>query len=652
MYLLSFGVRIEDLKTRSCVSHEDANSIREHIGIFARVMNRRNVDVCIMLASSFSVTVLLLFDGIASTMDFNIFKNRPDITGILFENIKFKITGKVGSFRLGFQINGRNGIDADIFWFNRCDSMTGIYHVDQIARFIDEQWSPRRIDRLFDELDIVFSLDTIKEALKTNQQRYIELVECKTRCPHKYNKWHAALEAELNAYKSIFLSWTAFDLIKMRGRSYEVYPPRKRRRLNDQMVEITTNQCSSSTNGELQALCDPNNTLNVKSEHNEKDIKALQQIIKDLQDQVDALKQENTKLKQGQHCATCNLENAATIKSEHDEKEFISMRQRIEYLEYQLDAQKRQNQRRISDMLLRMKALKEMAIKGSDPLYDSVSMHSDNKTKNRKYSRNCHQLRKKVMHRDDGNMVLTLDLRDSRKSRRFQKAICEFWRANSNLNGVLDHSLAELVIAQESYDVVEVLEEFVISKPHRIPSLIGQKGLRAKRNIPRNTCLGQYVGVTYLKEEYLQIFENSSEVYLRNMYAFDLKVDVDGKEVELVLDGYALTRMIGESGHLTRINDCRLDIHQPRPTNDDRMFENVEIVQCKVNGWPVVFVVNSKDINAGEELCAWFGENFGDAMKGWDENMKWRHRIRMCLDSQVVDEERDALINDPHDVYD
>ena len=619
-------------------------------------------DVCFLLASLFSVTVLLPFDGTASTMDFNIFKNRPDITGILFENIKFKITGKAGSFRLGFQINGRNGIDADIFWFNRCDNMTGIYHIDQIARFIDEQWSPRRIDRLFDELDIIFSLDTIKQALKTNQQRHIELVECKKRCPYKYNKWRESLEAELNAYKSIFLSWTAFDLIKMRGRSYEVSPPRKRRRLNDQMVEITTNQCtnkidqfdkgSSSTNGELRALCDPNNTHDVKSEHNRKDIKALLQIVKDLQHQVDAMKQENTKLKQGHYCVTCNLENADKIKLEHDEQEFISMRQRIEYLEYQLNAQKRQNQRRISDMVLRMKALKAMAIKGSDPLCDSVSMHHDNKTKTRKYSRNCHQLRKKVMHRDDGNMVLTLDLGDSRKSRRFQKAICEFWRANSNLNGVLDHSLAELVIAQESYDVVEVLEEFVISKPHRIPSLIGQKGLRAKRNIPRNTCLGQYVGVTYLKDEYLQIFENSSEIYLRNMYAFDLKVDVDGKEVELVLDGYALSRMIGESGHLIRINDCRLDIHQQLPSNDDGNFENVEIVECKVNGWPVVFVVSSSDINAGDELCAWFGENFGDAMKGCDEKMKWRHRIRMCLDSQAIDEERDALINDRHDIDD
>ena len=352
-----------------------------------------------------------------------------------------------------------------------------------------------------------------------------------------------------------------------------------------------------------------------------------------------------------EYCTACN---ARKIKLEYGQKEFAAMRERIEYLEYQLDAVKREKHKYISDMLLRMKALKEMAIKGSEPLYGSVPMHNNSRTKNRKYSEKCYQLWERVMDRESGQIVLEVvnAFEHSRKSIVFKKAINKYLIANGNTVEVLGRSLAQLLIEGQQCEVDEVLEEFIISKQHRILALMGQKGLRAKLNIPRNTCLGQYVGVTYLKEEYVQIFENSSEGYLRNMYAFDLNVDVDEEEVELVLDCFALTRMIGESGHLMRINDCRLDIHQPRPSNDDRMFENVEIVECKVNGWPVVFVVTSKDINAGDELCAWFGENFGDAMKGWDENMKWRHRIRMCLDNQVMDEERDALVNDRHDVYD
>ena len=341
------------------------------------------------------------------------------------------------------------------------------------------------------------------------------------------------------------------------------------------------------------------------------------------------------------------------IKLEPDDTENASLRQRIKDLEYCLDAQKRESDKRISDLLLRMKAFKEMAIKGSDPDYSSVPMHIHNETKNRKYSEKCYRHREKVMQYNNDQVVLqVVKKQHSRKSTGFKTAIKDFLSANGDGVAVLDQSLANLVISGLQYEVDEVLEEFVIPKPHRISALIGQKGLRAKMDIPLNTCLGQYVGVNYLKQEYLQIFENSSEGYLRNMYAFDLKVDVDGKEVELIVDGYALIQMIGESGHLMRINDCRLDIHMEQPSNDDRKFENVELVECKVNGWPVIFVITTKAVKAGDELFAFFGAHFGVAMKGWDDNDKWRHRIRMRLDAQVMVEERDALVHDRHDVYD
>ena len=123
-------------------------------------------------------------------------------------------------------------------------------------------------------------------------------------------------------------------------------------------------------------------------------------------------------------------------------------------------------------------------------------------------------------------------------------------------------------------------------------------------------------------------------------------------KVDLVLDGYAMIPMVKESGHLMRINDCRLDIHQPQPSDDDREFENLRIVQCTVNGWPAVFMVTSKDIGAGDELFGWFGEDFRDAIKSLDQNMRLRHEMRMCMDDSELKEEKDALVNDYHEISD
>ena len=349
--------------------------------------------------------------------------------------------------------------------------------------------------------------------------------------------------------------------------------------------------------------------------------------------------------------------NTTSIKSEHSEKGLAALQQTVKDLEHQLEAQKRESKKRISDLLLRMKALKEMAINGSEPLYHCVPMHGHNGTKNRKYSEKCYNLRDQIMQKygnQDGRMAVEVNdnpyyPRSARELSMLKRLVLEYLRENE-----LDVSVTELSIGGVRMECDSVLEEFVIAKPHHIPALIGQKGLRAKRDIPRNTIIGQYTGVTYLKEEYQLIFESSSEGYLRNMYAFDLVVDVidedhEEKEVALVLDGYALTQMIGESGHLMRINDCRLDIENAQPSDNDRKFENVEMLECKVNGWPIVLAVTRKNIKAGEELFAFFGAEFGSAMRGWDENMKFRHRVRMCLDSQVMKEERDALVNDHHD---
>ncbi|ETO28132.1 hypothetical protein RFI_08998 [Reticulomyxa filosa] len=68
------------------------------------------------------------------------------------------------------------------------------------------------------------------------------------------------------------------------------------------------------------------------------------------------------------------------------------------------------------------------------------------------------------------------------------------------------------------------------------------------------------------------------------------------------------------------VNDCRLNIELTQPTNEDKKYENVELLLCYLNGWPSLFACTTRDITKNEELFFFYGRQYNDALV---ENEKW-----------------------------
>jgi hypothetical protein len=90
------------------------------------------------------------------------------------------------------------------------------------------------------------------------------------------------------------------------------------------------------------------------------------------------------------------------------------------------------------------------------------------------------------------------------------------------------------------------------------PVLNGEKGIRAKINIPANVVLGEVLGTQYIQSDYGTAFEDTREWTLRNTYSFCQSV-IDPRtdtKIDLVLD---VDRSKGKDtrNKFFYINDCR-----------------------------------------------------------------------------------------------
>ena len=74
-------------------------------------------------------------------------------------------------------------------------------------------------------------------------------------------------------------------------------------------------------------------------------------------------------------------------------------------------------------------------------------------------------------------------------------------------------------------DLRQVIEKFRIEKHPRIVALNGQYGIRALKDIPKNTCFGQYFGGEILQEAFGKVFDGTGEEHDHNIYAFDQRID-------------------------------------------------------------------------------------------------------------------------------
>ena len=202
-----------------------------------------------------------------------------------------------------------------------------------------------------------------------------------------------------------------------------------------------------------------------------------------------------------------------------------------------------------------------------------------------------------------------------------------------------------------------VIRKYNIIEHDRIPELKNCFGVRAIKNIPKYTVLGQYIGVLTLKDEYNTIYNDSSDECLFNTYNFDIPLNVwinnelhekifgyrfkqkncrktkrnKKKKVEqksefelkypinktftVVCDALRLHKKMKDICPFMFVNDCRKDINMKKPTYDDFKYWNIEYVTCyDFNSWPRIFIVTRCDIKCGQELYGYYGENFGISM--------------------------------------
>jgi len=211
----------------------------------------------------------------------------------------------------------------------------------------------------------------------------------------------------------------------------------------------------------------------------------------------------------------------------------------------------------------------------------------------------------------------------------------------------------------EEVHLSAVIEKFEISEHPRIPVLNGQFGIRARRDIPCSTCLGQYIGGELLQDAFDKIFDGAGNEYDHNLYSFDQ--EIDRKELCRVSCRdkaeptkkrrkqrrkapprkiFIIDPFIGEWAEdeliLRYVNDCRADINTPRPTAEDGEFYNVEFAGLNVNGWPQTFLVTKRDIKRGEELCTYYGPEFSTAIAMKCEADRQRRRKKERIDRQIL----------------
>merc|ERR1719242_900134 len=182
---------------------------------------------------------------------------------------------------------------------------------------------------------------------------------------------------------------------------------------------------------------------------------------------------------------------------------------------------------------------------------------------------------------------------------------------------------------------------FTIKQNDRNPMLIGQKGLKSLKRIPKGTVIGEYFGREFLENEFDDIYGGTKEWVDINMYAQGATVEVkipysklayftnvvESKkrdeniemihEFKIVVDG--LNNGSNIKSMLIYMNDCRTDILTGKK-GDDEKVENIKLMTVEYNGWPKIFGVTTKDIPADEELFTFYGKSYLGCVQDKERN--------------------------------
>ena len=185
----------------------------------------------------------------------------------------------------------------------------------------------------------------------------------------------------------------------------------------------------------------------------------------------------------------------------------------------------------------------------------------------------------------------------------------------------------------------EVLGVRVIKRCDHLPILVEQKETFAKVDIKKSTIIGQYVGNEMSQEEYHKIYNGTKEEMDHLTYMMGDKVKVNGKEIEIYIDGYAASK----SSPLLFINDGRANM-RVEETQSDSIRMNTEYVSVLCNGWPMMLVRTTKNISAGDSLWINYGPSYGLVLDMqalmYDQKMKSIRSVEQILTGVDLKEQR------------
>lgn len=161
--------------------------------------------------------------------------------------------------------------------------------------------------------------------------------------------------------------------------------------------------------------------------------------------------------------------------------------------------------------------------------------------------------------------------------------------------------------------------------------LEGQNETAAKVDIQKGVILGQYVGNEMLHKEYQRIYNGTREEREHSTYLHGAKLKLpDGEVIDVHIDGIAA----GKSSPLLYINDGRVNIGE-QETEADCERTNTEFVSVLCNGWPLVLVMTTKAIKAGESLWINYGLQYKLVMDEqeliYDQRMKMERAVDQIL---------------------
>lgn len=117
--------------------------------------------------------------------------------------------------------------------------------------------------------------------------------------------------------------------------------------------------------------------------------------------------------------------------------------------------------------------------------------------------------------------------------------------------------------------------------------------------------------------------------------------DIKNHDNKFVLDALGYMHVIDNQDHLLMFTpDCRDDINVTSINDQEQNRINMEFVTAIINGFPRIFAISTRDIEANEAICGYFGEEFTaakyQAVKGKITRSRMIAQIDWVLNNPLI----------------